>query len=100
MSLTTLLKKSIQFERSKTDVNNLLNHKAEDLQVMIEVIEEEREYLEHTIQSRQELLDTAEDLDEGLEVDQRTRMGKDKAKLETLLAWRLIFLDAQRVNTK
>lgn len=96
MSLTTLLKKSIQFERSKTDVNNLLNHKAEDLQVMIDVMNLQKDALEHSIDSRQYFLDSAEDIAEGVEIDQRARLAAEKAKLETLLAWRLIFLDACR----
>lgn len=100
MDLTQQLKKSIEYEQSKTDVMNLMNHKRQDLDVMIEFIEEERKALEHRIQSRQDLLDTAEDLDEGLEVRQRKMQAEERAKLETLLAWRALFLSAWMKATK
>lgn len=98
MDTTALLKASIEYEQSKT--LNLLTHKRQDLSTMIEVIDEERKALEHTIDSRQSFLDTAEDIAEAVEADQRARLAKDKAKLESLLAWRFLFLSAwQQVKT-
>lgn len=94
MNTTALLKASIEYEQSKSDVLNLANHKRQDLSVLIEVIDEERKALEHSIDSRLYMLDNAEDIEEGLEVDQRARLANDRAKLETLLAWRMIFLSA------
>ncbi|HMG89619.1 MAG TPA: hypothetical protein VK589_06155 [Chryseolinea sp.] len=92
--LTEALKKSIEYEQRKSDVMNLLNHSRQDLSLMIEVIDEERKATEHRIDSRQYMLDNAEDMEEGLEVDQRDKLAKDREKLESLLAWRMLYVTA------
>lgn len=92
MDTTALLKASIEYEQSKT--LNLLNHKRQDLSAMIEVIESARKATEYRINSDQYRLDNAEDLAEGLEAYWRQEIARNKAKLETLLAWRMTFLSA------
>lgn len=94
MNTTALLKAAIEYEQSKSDVLNLLNHTRQDLSLMIEVIEEVRAAYEHRIDSDQYRLDNAEDLAEGLERDWRNDIAAKKAKLESLLAWRMLYLSA------
>jgi len=100
MNTTTLLKKSIDYEQSKTDVNNLLNHKRQDLSVGIEAFDVLRHDLKHRIDSNQFYVDDAEDMEEGLEAKLRKDIASDKAKLETLLAWRMLYLTAWRQVTR
>jgi len=92
--ITEALKKSIAYEQSKTDLTNLLNHKKEDLSLLIEVIDRERIALDYTIFADQYLLEHAEDLAEGLERNWREAIATNKVKLETLLAFRMLFLSA------
>ena len=94
MDTTTLLKKSIAYEQSKTDVLNLATHKRQDLSVLIEVIDNERAALSHMIESNLYLIDNNEDLEEGLEKKMRETIATYRAKLETLIAWRFLFLSA------
>lgn len=92
MDTTALLKASIQYQQSGT--LNLLTHSRQDLDIMIEVIEEERIALQHMIDSNQYHIDNAEDMEEGLEQKLQRTIELQKIKLETLLAWRGIFFAA------
>lgn len=91
---TALLKASIEYEQRKSDVLNLLNHKRQDLSLMIEIIDDHRKSTEHYIDSTQYYLDNAEDLAEGHEADQWKKLGELKDRLETLLAFRMLYLSA------
>jgi hypothetical protein len=93
-SLTIALEKSIAYEQSKKDVMNLNNHKRQDLDVPIEVFEAEIKATKHMIASNQYYIDSAEDMEEGLVIRLQKTIQAQKAKLETLLAWRALFLSA------
>jgi len=92
--LTEALKKSIEYEQSKTDVMNLVNHGRQDLSLMIEVIEDGRAAFENIIEYNKHTIDNAEDMEEGLQAKLRENIALDKAQLESLLAWRMLFLSA------
>jgi hypothetical protein len=94
MNTTALLKASIDYERSKTDVMSLLNHKRQDLSLMIDVIDMERAATKHSIDSTRYLIETAEDMEEALEVTLRSNLAELQRKLDTLLAYRMLFLTA------
>lgn len=94
--LTELLKKSIAFESSKSDPANLMTHKRDDLNMMRCLIERALIETEDLIKWRQNQLNESEDLSEQLEINWRQDIVRMKAKLETLLAYRAIFLSCAR----
>lgn len=100
MNLTRTLKAAIAFERSKTDPANLNNHKAEDLAVMIEVINNKMEVIQDAIDTVQRHFDNAEDLSEGLIMKWNEALAANRATLETLLAYRNLFMSAWSKNSK
>lgn len=94
MNTTTLLKKSIELEQSKSSLFNLNNHGREDLEIMLVVINGEREAIEHSIQSNQYYLDNAEDMAEGLRSTITRNIEGDRVRLQSLLAWKALFWSA------
>jgi hypothetical protein len=93
-NLTHALHASIDYETSKRSIMNLMNHSAEHLSVVIELIEKERKELEFITESLDNEISSAEDMSEDLEIRLRNSITEQRNKLETLLAWRLIFVNA------
>jgi hypothetical protein len=91
MDTTTLLKKSIELEQSKSSLFNLNNHGREDLEIMLVVINGEREAIEHRIKSNQYYLDNAEDMAEGLRDKITKTIEGDRVRLQSLLAWKALY---------
>jgi len=71
-----------------------LTQTRQDLSVLIEVIDNERAALAHIIHANQYYIDSAEDIEEGLEAKLWQAIRENRSKLESLIAWRMIFLNA------
>lgn len=73
---------------------NLLSHTTKDLSVMIDLIEEKQQDIEKEIKLLEAVIVLDDDLSEINENRIRREIGFKKQKLESLYAWRMIFLDA------
>ena len=95
-NITHALEASIQYEQSKTSLLNLLTHKRADISELIEAIDEKRDALNHMIDSNLFFIDNNEDIEEGLEKKMLAAVATYRGKVETLIAWRFILLQAWR----
>lgn len=92
--VTNLLKASIAHESSKRSVTNLLNHKSDDLSVMIDVITTQIKECECVIAETERIIENAEDMSEIVENVMRSHIADQRKRIDDLCAWRIIFLSA------
>jgi hypothetical protein len=78
--LTATLRKSIEYEQSKTDLTNLLNHTEGNLSLVIDAIE-------HYMREFQSEIDTMYPLSDDA-------IAWRKNQIQSLIAWRTIFFCA------
>ena len=92
--LTLLLKKSIAFEKSKTDLTNLLNHSEPNLLLMIDAIEHQMREYQEEINIRERCINEAEDMSERVRANLDEAITWRKDRIQSLIAWRLIYFTA------
>lgn len=93
-TLTKTLKKSIEYEQSKSDVMNLTNHKEGDLCVMIEAIEFLMRDYQNELTTKERILNESEDLSYRVEFNLNNSIAWLKNQIQSLLAWRALFFVA------
>lgn len=93
-SLTAMLKKSIRYENSKTDLTNLLNHNEHDLCVAIEAFEFLMRDYQDEITIKEGILRESEDLSEKVRKNLESSVLWRKDQVQSLIAWRALFFTA------
>lgn len=93
-SLTAMLKKSIRYENSKTDLTNLLNHNQHDLCVAIEAFEFLMRDYQNEITIKEGILRESEDLSEKVRKNLEASVSWRKDQVQSLIAWRALFFTA------
>jgi hypothetical protein len=94
MNTTALLKASIKYEQSKTDLTNLLNHKERDLSVMVDAAEHYMRDFQSEIDVRERVLEESEDLSEQVRKNLIEGISWRKDQIQSLIAWRTIYFTA------
>lgn len=94
MSLTNLLKQSIAFERSKSDVANLRTHNQEDLCILVEAVEFLMRDYEHEIKIKERLIENADDVSDRILANVNESIAWRRKQIESLIAWGAIVFAA------
>jgi len=94
MNTTALLKASIRLEQSKTDLTNLLNHTEGSLSILIDAIELSMRDYQEEINIRERVLEQGVDMTDHVVASLNDAIAFRKDRIQSLIAWRLIFFCA------